>query len=56
MKKRYAIGEKNCPVFLFRLSADIGENTAIDIEYVSVDSVGSMGSEEDSGSAEFFGL
>ncbi len=43
-------------MMLFRLFADVGEDTAIDIEDMAVDSVGSMGSEEDSGSAEFFGF
>ena len=32
--------------FLFRLLADIGENTTIDIEHVAIDSIRSLGSQE----------
>lgn len=38
------------------LFADIGEDTAIDIEHMAVDSVGGMRGEEDSGSAQFLRL
>jgi hypothetical protein len=41
------------PEALFGLLADIGEDTAVDVEHMTVHSVGSVRSEEHGGASQF---